>query len=431
MRPDKPRSGFSLRRALAFGGLACLLILYPLLWLRVMTDPRQRTAADFLPFYAAGKIAITQGFGRVYDLEAERQAEDDVLTTTIREAYLQRGQVPPAELPTLTPAEVNPFPHPPFVLPVLYGLAHLGYVPAFVVWSLLMLALFVAGCVTLVRLVPEIQGADRWTLLLGSALFFPAFFSFINGQDSALLFLGTALWFSGLVRKRDRLAGLGLALTVIRPQVALVLALPFIFKGRRVWGWFCAGAGALVVLSLALLGRGGTEDYLRILAFSAGGSGFKFIKDAIHVDLGGLLHRDLAWLGSPLIRILGWGAFLVVIGFLCWSRARKDWRQEMWAGLAVLLAIFFAPHFNYHDLVLLLIPLCALTRILLERKLTTTAAAALFPLGCSLALFVTYFLLTFLKYVTIYLIMGLMLVLLCFPEKAAFRRAKNAGESLP
>jgi hypothetical protein len=34
--------------------------------------------------------------------------------------------------------------------------------------------------------------------------------------------------------QKDPLSGLGLAMLVIRPQIALVLAIPFIFKRRRV-----------------------------------------------------------------------------------------------------------------------------------------------------------------------------------------------------
>jgi len=429
MRPDKQRSRFSLPRILTFGGIASLLLIYPLLWLRVLSDPRQRTAADFLPFYAAGRVAVTRGFTRAYDLEAERQAEDDVLNTTIQQAYLARGQVPPQDLgPALTMAEVNPFPHPPFILPLLFGLAHLGYVPAFVIWSLLMIGLFILGCLMLVRLIPEAQAPDRWILLLGSVLFFPAFFSFINGQDSAILFLGAVLWFSGLFRGRDRLSGLGLALTTIRPQVALALALPFIFKRRRVGGWFCIGAGFLVFLSLVLLGKTGTENYLHILTLSASGSGFKFINDAFHIDLGGLLHRDLPWLGSPVIRAVGWTGFFAALLFLCWTWAKNVGRLEKWAGLAVIMAVFFAPHFNYHDLVLLLIPLYGSMRILLDKRLMRIESVVLLPLGLSFTLFVTYFFLPFMKYFILYPIMGLLLVVLWFPEKVTFWHKKNAEE---
>jgi hypothetical protein len=429
MRPDKSRPRLSLPRILTFSGIASLLLIYPLLWLRVLSDPRQRTAADFLPFYAAGGAAVTKGFASAYDLESERQAEDDVLSLTIQQAYLARGQVPPQDLgPALTMAEVNPFPHPPFILPLLFGLAHLGYVPAFVIWSLLMIGLFMLGCLMLVRLVPEAQGMDRWILILGSALFFPAFFSFINGQDSAILFVGAVLWFTGLLQRRDLSSGLGLALTTIRPQVALALALPFIFRHRKVWWWFCLGAGCLALLSLVLLGKAGIENYLHILTLSASGSGFKFINDAFHIDLGGLLHRDLPWLGSSVIRVVGWTGFVIAILFLCWTWARNVERLEKWIGLAVIVAIFFVPHFNYHDLVLLLLPLYGSMRVLLDKRLMRIESVILLPLGLSLILFITYFFLPSMKYFILYPIMGLLLVVLWFPEKVIFWQKKNAEE---
>jgi len=123
-------------------------------------------------------------------------------------------------------------------------LARLDYVPAFLTWSVLMSILFVLCAIILIRLVPQAQGWDRWILLLGTALFFPAFFSVINGQDTALLFTGSPqCGLYGLIQERDRLAGLGLALTLIRPHMGVMLALPFIFRRRKVWWWFVVGAG--------------------------------------------------------------------------------------------------------------------------------------------------------------------------------------------
>jgi hypothetical protein len=420
------RRRISLLRALVIIAVGSLLLIFPLLWLRVMRDPAQRTAADFLPFYAAGRIAITEGMSKVYDLEAERRAEDDVLNSTLIQYYASQGRtVTPQDLgPALKPNEVNPFPHPPFILPILAVLARLDYVPAFVLWSLLMTVLFIASAVVLLRQFPQAARADRWTLFFGSVLFFPAFFSLINGQDTGILFLGAVLWYIGLVQEDDRLAGLGLALTAIRPQLALAYSLPFLFKRRKVWWWFCLGAGLLAVFSLVLLGRTGTVNYLHILTLSASGSGYTFINDTFHIDLTGLLPRTFPWMATSLVRTIAWIGYGVAMIFLIVVWARSARIEEKNIGLAVLVSVVFVPHFNYHDLVILLVPLYGILRALIGRKLTTVESAVMLPLGVTILLFITYFFLPALKYPILYPLMALIVLALWFPEKIVFWRRK-------
>jgi hypothetical protein len=266
-------AGISFRTIFAIAGIISLVLIYPILWLRVISDPAQRTAADFLPFYSAGRIANTTGFASVYDWEAQRQAENDILNETIREMLVSKGQpVNPEDFgPPIQTTEVNPFPHPPFIVPVLMLLARLDYLPAFGIWSALMCIIFLLSATLLVKLVPQVRGRDRWVLFLGTALFFPAFFSIINGQDTAIFLLGASVWVYALLQDRAALSGLGLALTLIRPHMGVMMALPFLFKRRRVWWWFCAGAGVLVLVCVLLLGRTGIENFLRILVTSANG----------------------------------------------------------------------------------------------------------------------------------------------------------------
>ena len=172
LKTKKRHAGFSYRNSLIIVGIAYLLLIYPLLYVRVISDPAQRTAADFLPFYAAGRIAITQGMSKVYDWEAQRNAESDVLNETIRQMLVSRGQpVTPQDFGApIQMNEVNPFPHPPFIVPVLMLLARLDYVPAFVTWSVLMSILFILCAIILLRLVPQAQGRGSMDLVLWDSL---------------------------------------------------------------------------------------------------------------------------------------------------------------------------------------------------------------------------------------------------------------------
>jgi hypothetical protein len=431
-RNKKQRAGFKLRNSLVIAGIASLLLIYPILWLRVLNDPAQRTAADFLPFYAAGRIALTQGMSKVYDWEAQRNAEDEVLNETIRQMLVASGktvtlqdQGAPIEI-----TEVNPFPHPPFIVPVLGLVARLDYVPAFVTWSVLMILLFIPCAILLLKLVPQARGRERWILFWGTVLFFPAFFSVINGQDTAILMLGASMWMYGLLQERDGLAGLGLALTVIRPHMGLMLGLPFFFKRRKVWWWFCAAAGALVLGSVLLLGWTGIVNFLRILVTSADGEGNKFFNENLMVNLIGLMRRILPFLQAAFVRLVGWIGFGAGILYLCLVWAKNAEIKERHIGLAVILTILGAPHFHYHDLALLLIPIFGLVRVLLDKELLKTRDVVLLPLGASVLLFASYFLLPVLKYVIPYLLEIILLAGLWFPEKVIFWQRSEKKEAL-
>ncbi len=425
------RSRLSYKRVLAITGIVSLLIIYPLLWVRVLSDPAQRTAADFLAFYAAGRISITQGMSKAYNLESQRIAEDDVLNATISQDYISRGLTPPKDFgPALKASEVNPFPHPPFILPLLAVLAHFNYLTAFVLWSLFMLLLIIASSAVLVKTLPRVVGVDRWILFFGIVLSFPAFFSIINGQDSALLFLGAVLWFYGFFRESDLLSGFGLALTTIRPQMAIVLSLPFLFRRRKVWGWFCLLAGSLVLVSIFLVGRSGVSDFLNILKFSANSEGYKFFNENLMVNLIGLLLRTFPSGNPALIRSIGWVGFAASILFLCIVWIKQPAIQEKHFCLAVVIAIFSVPHAHYHDLILLLIPLVGVMRILLGKGLIKIENAVLLPLGLTAVLFLTYLIFPVLKYPILYPLMLLMILMAWFPEKIIFWH-KNKEQEVP
>ena len=275
----------------------------------------------------------------------------------------------------------------------------------------------------LVRLVPQAYAWDRWILLCGTFLFFPIFFSLLNGQDSAILLLAAAVWFWGLTFSRDRIAGSGLGFVTIRPHMALVLAPLFLFKRRRVWWWFCSIAGILALISLLLLGSSGVENYLRILVISASGEGNKFFNEELMVNLIGFLRRLLPESSPASIRTIGWFGYLAAIVFLCIVWMRSGRIEDRHIGLAVILTILSVPHCHYHDLVLLLIPIYGCIRTLLEKKLIKVNDAVLVPLALSLILFTTYLFLPVLKYAILYLVMALILLVLWAPAKLPFKRS--------
>lgn len=350
------------------------VVWYGLLLASYVQIPGELEKADFLMFYSVGRVTRQHGLAYAYDLDLVAAAQ--------------------AETAGVPSGAQQPFPpnHPPFLHPALQLLAGLEYRPAYL-WHATLLYLLVIACL------PVLAGAlwkDGWSrrqvgvALAGVLLLEPLFMSVLKGQDSALLLAGGLLWLSGLAREDDRLAGLGLALTLIRPQVALVLALPFLFRRRRIFTWFCVGGLVLGVYSLLQVGWSGAMDYLQILALSAGGEGYG-ISEAAMFNFTGLLLRLAPSLDLGLVHAFGWGLYAAALIGLCvwwWVSPGIGWRH---AALAVSLGLFAAPHLHYHDLALLAVPLLGLGLAAVRAGRMRVPPAAALPMAASIILLFSQF----------------------------------------
>ncbi len=184
------------------------------------------------------------------------------------------------------------------------------------------------------------------------------------------------------------MAGIGLALTTIRPQIALLLAIPFLFKQRRVWWWFLAGSAVLVVFSILLVGITGVGTLLHILTISAGGTGYK-INEIAMMNFIGLLDRLAPGISPGAARLMGWIVYAAAIVLACiiWIRSKNIGEKQI--GTAVLIAIISAPHLHYHDLVLLLIPIFCVMILINQRYPQATRTLLLLPLVTSWLLLIS------------------------------------------
>ena len=136
-------------------------------------------------------------------------------------------------------------------------------------WAVLLLLLNALSVTLLANLVDlkRFSRENALILILGAFFFDPTVSGFMNGQDTALLLLGAAFWAWGMFSKRYFLAGLGLSLTTVRPQAALLLAIPFLFRHRNVFWGFVLGSSILAGLSLWLLKMDGTLKFLDSLRY--------------------------------------------------------------------------------------------------------------------------------------------------------------------
>ena len=342
-------------------GLGMQVAWYGLLWSRMIFQPEVSRPGDFSIFYTAGRIAAEGHIGQVFDIQLQLAVQEKLL-----------GYKFPI-------SNLLPFNHPPLLVPILQLISTQDYMPSYWRWVLIMLCFIIA----IMLLINQLLKAEQWDkgsrsiFILCCLLFYPIFIGLLKGQDTAFLLLGAILWFFGLVIKKDAMAGLGLALTVIRPQIALVLAVPFLFNRRQVWWWFCLGAAILGLYSLALVGFGGVRDFINLLKISASGQGFGMDQNAMF-NYTGMVLRLLPQANINVVHIAAWGLFLAAAGgLLIWWKVSPEihYRQIV---LAVALSMFAAPHLHYHDLILMLIPVIGLMIILVKaRRIRTRGAAAL------------------------------------------------------
>jgi hypothetical protein len=394
---------FDLHRVLFLAGSLSLIIIYILSWIDVMTDPDQRTGSDFMAFYAAGRSMLEHTPAAAYDLAHLKTNEERVLGFKIANQ------------------DVNPFVHPPFILPALWLAAHFDYIPAFHIWTLFMLILSTLSAHIAVKSFSATEDTNRFRVWIGIFLFFPVFISLVNGQDSALLLLGAMVWYYGLTKNSSQLAGLGLALTTIRPQIALVLAIPFIFTPslRKVWWWFCIGGATLLIVSIMLVGADGVRNFLHILSISASGEGYK-INEADMINLIGLMKRIMPEINASTIRTTGWVGTLTGLIILCLIWRKNPSITDGHVSLAIIVAVFTSPHLHYHDLSLLSIP------ILIVIKRWTATQKVSFEFTTLLLLFISFiFLFTYsipqLNYSITYVIEIALLVSLWLTESNRFQ----------
>ena len=356
-----------IRRIIVIAGIISLFVSYAGLWNRLISDPIERTGADFIHIYSAGRIAKSHGISQVYNLELQQDIEEEQVGFP------------------LAAGQILPFNHLPFLIPILRLVMSESYISSFYRWNLIMISLYLLG-IGIFSLILKQSGLGwKLTLLsaIGGFLFLPIFVSLMNGQDTAIVFLGAAIWVFGLLSGKDTLAGIGLSLTTVRPHIALVLALPMLFRYRKVFLVFCLGSGALALFSVLILGVDGTREYINVLLITAGGEWYGMHQEAM-LNLIGMLMRTLP-IEADAIRAVGWAAYGIVIVYLCilWS-GKKD-LQDGRIGLTVALAIFAVPHLHFHDMALLLVPIYELIRSSNQDGGIKTRIATALPIAISLA----------------------------------------------
>ena len=397
------------RRLFVVVGLASLFLTYCLLWLLMINDPKQRTGSDFIGFYALGRIAQTQGFGSIYNINSQESVEEGVVGFHVLPEF---------------------YTHVPFISAISALVVNSDYINSFIRWTIILVLFNAISSFLLVDTLhkTDFKMGELLVLFAGVFLFFPTFTALMNGQDDAILLLGLAIWLWSLFSGRPFLAGLGLSLAVVRPQTAIFLAIPFLFNRRKVFWGFALGSAILVVISLGLIKTEGMVSYIHSL---------QFIEATIWVQphaldmptISGMIRRNFDVINVAFVRDLIWGCYLMGIMVFCivWARSREILEKHM--GLLALFSIVLVPYAHYHDLVILLIPVICLIRVLSSRKIIGSQISSAIPLIVSLVALVGFIGPGTLKFPLVYCAELILGCLLLFPDRIIWKVKFWKGES--
>ena len=305
--------------------------------------------SDFTIYYGAATM-VRRGLGsELYNEAAQYKIQREFAPDVpIREAAL-------------------PFNHPPFEALLFVPLTYFSYVPAFVIWDLVNLAILSALPFLIRKHVPELQNYPWPLWMLASLGFFPIFFTLLQGQDSILLLLLYTLAFVCLKKKAETLAGGCLALGLFKPH----LILPFVFVwvlrgGKKMLYGFLATAAALGFVSLGIVGIRGFVSYpsyvLNLEKTMAGGaikpSEMPNLRGMVYLLLNRHPHMDVA------VTVLLSCTILVVVAILC---RHQEQTQDLfyWKfALTMVTSSFVSYHCLGYDLCILLLPIALMGAVL-------------------------------------------------------------------
>jgi len=350
----------NVRRILAIVGVVSLVLYFSLSWFKLLADSDQRTGSDYMGVYVFGRITQTKGMQHLYDIAEHQKIEEQVVGHPVTPIF---------------------YTHLPFMAPLAAAIVDEDYLASFKRWALLLLLLNALSVVLLANLldIKRFTRENGLILLLGAFFFDPTASGFMNGQDTAILLLGAAFWAWGLFSKKYFLAGLGLSLTTVRPQAALLLAIPFFFRHRNVFWGFVLGSSILAGISVWLLKLDGTLKFIESL---------RYIEGTIWIEphsfdmptISGMIRRNFTVTNPSLAKTFVWSCYLAgMAGFCLWWHKSNE-IDEKHIGLITLAAIFLLPYAHYHELTLLLIPIFCVIRMLERQNSVQQYDLAVLPL---------------------------------------------------
>ncbi|MBV9282118.1 MAG: DUF2029 domain-containing protein [Chloroflexi bacterium] len=302
---------------------------------------------DFIQYYSISQLILGGHGGAIYDF--------------LRLSHVEARLVYPLTLQN----GVLPYLYPPYFALIVAPLAKLPYSAAYLIWLLVNCAVLLATLFALERC--GLLGRRAATAArLASICSLPVVMTLALGQVSILICALLTLSYCASRNGREELAGVALALALIKPPY--VLPVLVVLVAQRRWRSPAAFALTCVVLLAApipLLGASIDTIYAHLLAAVTGWQGQATGVAYHHVMIAEATydpHLNNSFAGLSQLLLSGAGSKVVFYGLSAAALAALAWCAWRSAGidlpfaLSVVVATLNKPHVLTHDLTLLLIP---------------------------------------------------------------------------
>jgi len=198
---------------------------------------------DLTLIYTGARIGVEHGWSHLYSLPLQHE-----LFAQLRpHAVFNDGE-----------RYISPPPYAWLILP----LSILGAAGAVYAW----LAISALGLVGAWWLAAPGAGPRRGLWLLAAMTWYPILYGFSLAQPDLVIMLIAAAAWKLAEAKKPYAAGIVLGLSVIKPQLTLLLPLVLLMAGRwKIAAAWAATAAVLAIASVALIGTQGLEDYTALL----------------------------------------------------------------------------------------------------------------------------------------------------------------------
>ena len=279
---------------------------------------------DLTFIYIGARIGVEHGWSHIYSLSLQQ----DYYKLVRPGAVFNSGA-----------RFVNPPPNAWLVLPLsVFGAAGAVY---------LWLAASVAALAASWWMVAPGRGLERWLWLLAAFAWYPVLYSLRFVQpDLVVLFVVAASW-KLADAKRPYLAGVVLGLSVLKPQVSLALPLVLLAAGRwKIVGGWVASAGLLALVSAAMIGPTGLNDYRSLLSEAQQVANNRYFTLAYIFGPGGITYVAqaaislTAMLGAYLNRRAGLGG-VFALGLLATCFGATYWHLQDYSMLVLAAWLFW------------------------------------------------------------------------------------------
>ena len=330
--------------------------------LRSLVDKNgDAVGGDFIAFYTAGRLINEGQGGRLYDLQLQQATQRQILD---RPDY----------------AGLNSYVNPPALAALLVPLARLAYLPAYLLYTLLLLCAFLAAMYLLRPHLPTLH--QYWFVVVAlSLMFYPMVVTITGGQNTPITLLLIAAAYVALRRGRVVLAGLALGLLCYKPQMALLLCLLLLSRGqfRCVLTAGAVGVGHYLVGAVVCGVRWPLEMLAALRTYWPIEDHFN---GANSISLLGLCDYALPAAAFMPVGLAAAGLTLAAV-LWTWRRAapRRDSFALYW-GMAVCATLAVSPHTQWYDVgLVLLVVLLALNYLLTSGQPISTGLRAALLLG--------------------------------------------------